>query len=64
MKDLERNSTRQKIKCLRISSETNKRNQLFMNLEREGRWDKDLGGFVGNFSLFFINSYLYIFLYI
>ena len=60
MKDLVRNDTEQKIKCLRIYSETNKKNQLFVNLEKERGGDKNLGGIVegGRFLSFYCSLYL------
>ena len=42
----ERNTLEKKTKYLTVLSETNKKNQLFMNLEREGRWDEDFSRIV------------------
>ena len=48
--------------------ETNKKNQLFMSLERERGWVKDLGLYCGGFSLFYsfyfikyVSVYLYMY---
>ena len=55
-KDFERNAIEQNIRYLWILPQTNKKNQLFMNLERKCGREKDLGG-----EFFFL---FYLFLYI
>ena len=50
-------------KYLRILFEANKNSKLFINLERERGWKKDLGGIVGFYSLSF-NHFLIKYVYL